>query len=209
MVNRRVWGPTRPLMFKHRCWLASIWSDEGSDSSTRLVNIEMMHYIRIKKGVLKTKVCKSSYIICTFFEATSWRRWWEYKRPNLLICMPCSSKYSCHLRDKKDEVGREKLHFAMLTDKDGQLNKRDSDQHPSVAPTRPQINEPPRLWNATPTVAFHRCAEVGGGGAYDDTLTQNKMRLKAPAEGYEAAKCLSWNSSRQNYFRYELHCCCA
>ena len=58
----------------------------------------------------------------------------------LLICMPKSSrasKYPCHLEDKEDEVGREKLHCLMLTDKDRQLNKRDSDQRPSVARTQP------------------------------------------------------------------------
>lgn len=58
----------------------------------------------------------------------------------LLICMPqlsSTSKYPCHLGDKEDEVGREKLHPLMLTDKDRQLNKRDSNQHPLVAQTQP------------------------------------------------------------------------
>ncbi len=48
-----------------------------------------------------------------------------------------TSKYPCHLGDKEYEVGREKLHPLMLTDKDRQLNKRDSNQHPLVAQTQP------------------------------------------------------------------------
>ena len=44
-----------------------------------------------------------------------------------------TSKYPCHLGDKEDGVGRKKLHPLMLTDKDRQLNKRDSNQHPFVA----------------------------------------------------------------------------
>lgn len=48
-----------------------------------------------------------------------------------------TSKYPRHLGDMEDEEGREKLHPLMLTDKDRQLNKRDSNQHPLVAQTQP------------------------------------------------------------------------
>lgn len=45
-----------------------------------------------------------------------------------------TSKYRCHLADKEDAVGREKLLPLMLTDKHRQLYKRDSNEHPLVAP---------------------------------------------------------------------------
>ncbi len=64
----------------------------------------------------------------------------ERRKHQLLICMPqlsSTSKYRCHLGDREDEAGREKLHPLMLTDKDRQLNKRDSNQHPLVARTQP------------------------------------------------------------------------
>lgn len=54
------------------------------------------------------------------------KKWREHRKHQLLICMPqlsSTSKYPCHLGDKEDEVGREKLHPLMLTDKDRQLNK--------------------------------------------------------------------------------------
>lgn len=50
----------------------------------------------------------------------------ERRKHQLLIYMPqlsSTSKYPCHLGDKEEEVGREKLHPLMLTDKDRQLNK--------------------------------------------------------------------------------------